>query len=93
MGPSQDPFSLLTRKSRLPNLSPLPPAICLKEMAPQFFTGSHRPLLLQQPPAAAGAGPLLVQASFQAEPRDTLFLASPSAAQPRSTCGLCLSFL
>lgn len=47
VGASWGPLPLLlNRKPMFPNLLPLPPAICLKEVALQFFTGSHRPISL-----------------------------------------------
>lgn len=68
---------------------PSPTAICLKEVALQLFTGSHRPPLPQLPPATADPGPLLVYTLFEAGSRDALFPASPSAAQIRSVCLVC----
>lgn len=56
---------------------PSPTAICLKEVALQFFTGSHRPPLPQLTPATADPGPLLVQVPFKAGSRVALILASP----------------
>lgn len=81
---SLGPFPLLTRRPELPSLPPLPPAICLKDVAPQFFTGSHRPLLLQQPPAAAGPGP------FPGQLSNARFLAFPYTAS-QEACVACLS--
>lgn len=78
------PFPLLTRRPELPSLPPLPPAICLKDVAPQFFTGSHRPLLLQQPPAAAGPSP------FSGQLSNTRFLAFPCTSS-QEACVACFS--
>lgn len=77
--PSLFPY---VRKPILPNLRPSPTAICWKEVALQFFTGSHRPPLPSLSPSPTDPGPLLAQSPFKAGSRNALPLALPSVDEP-----------